>query len=113
MEKKNPPHYDERKRSKASITAVLRSIVAFYLAYLGWTIAQGSGGPDTTMESWLGWTICAVFTAVGIAFGVYTLRRYQIDLKEAQLGPRDSSPETGEEREEQGQLPPERNNHED
>ena len=85
MERKHQPRYDERKRSKASITAVLRSIVAFYLAYLGWTIAQNSGGPDTTMQTWMGWTIFAVFTAVGIAFGVYTMKSYQRDLKEAQL----------------------------
>ena len=85
MERRNEPRYDERKRSKASITAVLRSIVAFYLAYLGWTVAQNSGGPDTTMEPWMGWTVFAVFTAVGIAFGVYTLKCYQRDLKAAQL----------------------------
>ena len=85
MERKNAPRYDERKRSRASITAVLRSIVAFYLAYLGWTVAQNSGGPDTTMETWMGWTVFAVFTAVGIAFGVYTMKSYQRDLKAAQL----------------------------
>lgn len=83
---RNPqPRYDEKKRSKANISAVLRSIVAFYLAYLGVTIAQNSGGPDTTMEPWMGWGICAVFCAAAIAFGVYTLRRYQADLKAAEL----------------------------
>ena len=85
MDKQHQPRYDERKRSKANISAVLRSIVAFYLAYLGWTIAGNSGGPDTTMEPWMGWGICAVFCAVAIAFGVYTLRRYQADLKAAEL----------------------------
>ena len=85
MDNKHQPRYDERKRSKANISAVLRSIVAFYLAYLGWTIAQNSGGPDTTMEAWMGWTICAVFCAVAIAFGMYTLKRYQHDLKAAEL----------------------------
>ena len=85
MDRNNQPRYDERKRSKASISAVLRSIVAFYLAYLGWTIAQNSGGADTTMTRPVGWLICAVFTACGIAFGVYTLKSYQRDMKEAQL----------------------------
>ena len=85
MEKNARPQYDEQMRSKASISAVLRSIVSFYLAYLGWTIARGSGGEDTTMQPWVGWLICGVFFAVGIAFGIYTLRRYQADLKAAEL----------------------------
>lgn len=85
MNRENQPRYDERKRSKANISAVLRSIVAFYLGYLGWTIAQNAGGPETTMEGWMGWLICAVFAAVGVAFEVYTLRRYQSDLKAAEL----------------------------
>ncbi len=87
MEKKNQPRYNEQMRSKATISAVLRAIVAFYLAYLGWTIAQNSGGEDTSMEPWMGWAICAVFFIVGIAFGVYTLKRYQADLKDAELPP--------------------------
>ena len=85
MDKRRQPRYDERKRAKANISAVLRAIVAFYLAYLGWTIAQNSGGPETTMEPWMGWTFFAVFSAVGIFFGMYTLKRYQIDLKNAEL----------------------------
>ena len=96
MDRNKQPHYDERKRSKASITAVLRSIVAFYLAYLGWTVAQSSGGPDTTMEPWMGWTFFAVFTAVGIAFGLYTLKCYQRDLKEAQLPDQKTVPASSE-----------------
>lgn len=85
MDRNNQPRYDERKRSRASISAVLRSIVAFYLAYLGWTIAGNSGGENTTMTRPVGWLICAAFTLAGIAFGVYTLKCYQRDLKEAQL----------------------------
>ena len=37
------------------------------------------------MKPWMGWAICAVFMAVAIVFGVYTLRRYQADLKAAEL----------------------------
>ena len=83
--RKTQPQYDPQKRSKATISAVLRSIVAFYLAYLGWTVAQNAGGPDTTMKPWMGWAICTVFMAVAIVFGVYTLKRYQADLKAAEL----------------------------
>lgn len=91
MNRNEQPRYDEKKRSKANISAVLRSIVAFYLAYLGVTIAQNSGGPDTTMEAWMGWVICAVFCAAAIAFGMYALKRYQSDLKAAEIA--DSSDE--------------------
>ena len=83
--RKTQPQYDPQKRSRATISAVLRSIVAFYLAYLGWTVAQNADGPDTTMKPWMGWAICAVFMAVAIVFGVYTLKRYQADLKAAEL----------------------------
>ena len=95
MNRKDQPRYNEQMRSKASISAVLRSIVAFYLAYLGWTIAQNSGGPDTTMQTWQGWAICALFMVVAIGFGVYTLKRYQADLKAAEL-PEEKGDETDE-----------------
>ena len=97
MEKKTQPQYNQQMRSKASVSAVLRSIVAFYLAYLGWTIARGAGGEDTTMQPWVGWLICGVFCAVGIAFGVYTLRRYQADLKAAELPGGENSDGSGSE----------------
>ena len=96
MEKNARPQYNEQMRSKASISAVLRSIVAFYLAYLGWTIARGSGGGDTTMQPWVGWLICGIFFAVGIGFGVYTLKRYQADLKVAKLPGAEKDQDGGE-----------------
>ena len=96
MENKKQPRYNEQKRSRASITAVLRAIVAFYLAYLGWTIAQNSGGDNTTMQPWMGWSICAVFTVVAIGFGVYTMKRYQADLKAAELPQEEEPARSGE-----------------
>ena len=96
MNNNNQPRYNEQKRSKASITAVLRAIVAFYLAYLGWTIAQNSGGEDTTMLPWMGWSICGVFFVVAICFGVYTMKRYQADLKDAELPPQGELAQQGE-----------------
>ena len=87
MNKKDQPRYNEQMRSKASIAAVLRSIVAFYLAYLGWNVAQNSGGEDTSMTPLMGWVICGVFLVVAIGFGVYTLKRYQAELKAAELPP--------------------------
>ena len=102
MDQRKPPVYDEQKRSRASITAVLRSIVAFYLAYLGFTIAQSSGTEATTMTPAVGWAICAAFTAAGIAFGVYTLNRYQLDLKNAEISSQGTPPGA-----------PERKTHED
>ena len=87
--RKTQPQYDPQKRSKATVSAVLRSIVAFYLAYLGWTVAQSAGGPDTSMEKWMGWAICVLFMAVAIVFGVYALKRYQADLKAAELPKQD------------------------
>ena len=100
MDRKARPRYDEQKRSKANISAVLRFIVAFYLAYLGWTIARGGGGEDGSMEPWLAWLICGVFCAVGIGFGVYALNRYQAELKAAELPDEAASGGDADEREE-------------
>lgn len=99
MDKRPRTRYNEQKRSKANISAVLRSIVAFYLAYLGWTVARNAGGPDTTMKSWMGWAVFGVFSLVAVAFEMYTLKRYQADLKNAELPPDEparSDPESAE-----------------
>ena len=96
MNKKQQPRYNEQMRSKANISGVLRAIVAFYIAYLGWTVAQNAGGPDTSMKAWMGWAICAVFFVVAIAFGVYTMKRYQSDLKAAELPSEEETEEDGE-----------------
>lgn len=95
MEKKPQPRYDGQKRSKANISAVLRFVVAFYLAYLGRMIARNSGGEDTTMEPWVGKLICGVFFVAAIGFGIYSLKRYQADLKAAELPNEEESPPSG------------------
>lgn len=96
MNRKVRPQYDAQKRSKANISAVLRFVVAFYLAYLGWTVARGAGGEDTTMQPWVGWLICGVFCLVAIGFAVYTLKRYQADLKAAELPNEEGTPSGGD-----------------
>ena len=96
MDRKVRPQYDAQKRSKANISAVLRFVVAFYLAYLGWTIARGAGGEDTTMQPWVGWLICGVFTLVAIGFAIYSLKRYQADLKAAELPDEEAAAPSGE-----------------
>ena len=37
----------------------------------------------------MGWAICVLFMAVAIVFGVYALKRYQADLKAAELPKQD------------------------
>ncbi len=79
------PRYDEKKRGKAILSAVLRVVVAVYIIYLGINIAMKSGGPDTSMKPWMGWCFCAFFSVVGILFVLYTVKQYQSAIKDAEL----------------------------
>ena len=74
--------FDVQKRARAGTTATLRAAVAVYMIYLGWKImtAEGSSVPST-----LATVIGIVFIAAALAFGVYTWKRWRIDLESARL----------------------------
>ena len=76
------PEYDIQKRARADTTALLRAVVAGYILYLGWNIvaARDSAMPPTAAK-----LAGAVFMTAAIAFGVYTWKRWRLDLEAARL----------------------------
>ena len=77
--------YDPQRRSRAGTTLSVRVIAAGYLIYLGYTLIRDLLNGSTTMPVWLSWAAGIGFAAAGAAFGWYTWKRYQADLKAARL----------------------------
>lgn len=74
--------FDVSKRARAGTAATFRAVVVGYLIYLGWKIASAEGGAMSVLTARL---IGAVFILAAIAFGVYTWKRWRIDLENARL----------------------------
>lgn len=77
--------YDLQRRSRVGTTVSLRAIAAAYLIYLGWTLIRDFLNGSSTMPAWLSWAAGLGFIAVGAAFGLYAWKRYQADLKAAEI----------------------------
>ena len=75
--------YDIQKRARAGVRATLRGAVALYIIYLGYQLVRDAAGP---------WQAAAgvFFIVAALAFGLYALRRWRLDLEAARL------PETAE-----------------
>ena len=78
----NGVKYDAEKRLKAGKAAVLRIVVAVYIAYLAFKIAAAK---DTSMSLAASRIIGAVFFAAAAAFAVYAVRRYMSEIKAAKI----------------------------
>lgn len=77
--------YNVQRRSRAGTTASLRAVAAGYLIWLGWTLLRDMLNGSSTLPVWLSWTASIGFAAIGAAFGWYTWKRYQADMKAAEL----------------------------
>ena len=86
MEKERPKYHYLRKR-RAGTSAALRVVVIGYLLYLAWQIVRGAVSGSSTIPAPAAWLIGAVLAAAALAFGCYAWRRYQADLKAAELTP--------------------------
>lgn len=90
--------YDIQKRARAGTAATFRAVVAAYLIYLGWKIATAGDGSMPPLAARL---IGCAFIVAAIAFGIYTWKRWRLDLEAARL------PESGEEQiQERGEEQP-------
>ena len=78
------PKYNVQRHNKATMGVSLRAVVALYLAYLGWKVIR-SRGEGTSLAPWMSIAIGLLFIAVAVAFGAYTYRCYQRDLKAAEV----------------------------
>ncbi len=70
--------YDVQLRAQAGMKATFRGLVAAYIVYLGYQLIRDAAG---------GWQIAAgvFFIAAALGFGIYTFRRWRIDLEAARL----------------------------
>ena len=84
MDEKNC-EYDSAKRTRATNTAVLRAIVAAYLAYLGFDLLRDWIRGTSTLSPALAWTVGLGFIAAAIAFGFYTWKLWKRELEAAVL----------------------------
>ena len=85
--------YDMAKRGTATSIAVLRSAVAAYLAYLGYTLIRDVRAGGSAMSPVLAWTAGLLFIAAAVAFGFYTWRRGRADVEAARFSARPEDPE--------------------
>ena len=87
--------YDMAKRGTATSIAVLRSAVAAYLAYLGYTLIRDVRAGGSAMSPALAWTAGLLFIAAAVVFALYIRRRWLADMEAARLpsSEQDESPE--------------------
>ena len=85
--------YDIQKRARAGTAATFRAVVAGYIAYLGWKIATAEGGSMPLLAARL---IGCAFIVAAIAFGIYTWKRWRLDLEAARLPEDEETQEGGE-----------------
>ncbi len=74
--------YDTEKLSKAGKGAVLRVVVAVYIAYLAFKIVSAD---NTSMSVTVSRIIGALFLAADIAFIIYTYNQFHKEMKAAVL----------------------------
>ena len=77
--------YDVQQRARAGTRATLRAAVAGYLAYLAWQIIQGVRSGESTMTPAVGYAAAAFFALAAVAFVVYLIRRWRIEVEAARL----------------------------
>ncbi len=94
MDEKNC-EYDPAKRAKVSNIAILRAVVAAYLAYLGFDLLRDWFRGASTLSPALAWTAGLGFIAAALAFGFYTWKRWKQESEAARL-PAGSAGETEE-----------------
>lgn len=72
--------YDEQKRARADKAALLRGVVAGYIAFLGYKIITNK---DTSMSQMTSFILGGCFIAAALGFGVYIFLRRKKDLENA------------------------------
>ena len=77
--------YDVQQRARAGTRATLRALVAGYLAYLAWQIFQGVRTGESTMDPTVGYLASAFFLLAAVAFAVYLVRHWRLEVEAARL----------------------------
>ena len=77
--------YDAAKRTRANNLAVLRALVAAYLAWLGFSLIRDCVRGASTLSPAFAWTVGLVFIAAALAFAFYIWRQWKRELAAARL----------------------------
>ena len=77
--------YDAAKRTRANNLAVLRALVAAYLAWLGFSLIRDCVRGASTLSPAFAWTVGLVFIVGALAFAIYIWRQWQRELAAARL----------------------------
>ncbi|MDO4990709.1 MAG: hypothetical protein Q4E45_09420 [Eubacteriales bacterium] len=77
--------YDAAKRTRANNLAVLRALVAAYLAWLGFSLIRDCVRGASTLSPAFAWTGGLVFIAAAFAFAFYIRRQWKRELAAARL----------------------------
>lgn len=77
--------YDVQQRARAGTRATLRALVAGYLAYLAWQIYQGVRSGESTMNPTVGYLAAGFFLLAAVAFAVYLVRHWRLEVEAARL----------------------------
>ena len=77
--------YDTAKRTKANNLAVLRVLVAAYLAWLGFSLIRDCVRGASTLSPAFAWTAGLVFIAASLAFAFYIWKQWTRELAAARL----------------------------
>ena len=77
--------YDAAKRTRANNLAVLRALVAAYLAWLGFSLTRDCVRGASTLSPAFAWTAGLVFIAAALTFAFYIRRQWKRELAAAKL----------------------------
>lgn len=81
----NPEKYDLALRNRALSMLVLRGAVAIYLVYLGGSLIYEWLSGISGLPAYVVWGGGILFITGGALFGLYVWRRFQKDLKAAEI----------------------------
>lgn len=76
--------YNIVRKNQANLYGLLRGLVSFYLLYLAYHLAF-AGGDDPSFPPAARIAAGVLFAVCAVAFGIYAFRRYQTDLRKAEL----------------------------
>ncbi len=81
----NKLEYDVQQRARAGTKATFRGVVALYIIYLGYSVIRSAGDEASTMPPWLAWGGGILLIAAALGFGVYTWKRWRLDVEAARI----------------------------
>ncbi len=77
--------YDPGLMGRAISGLTLRVLVAAYIVYMAWKVLSGVLNGSSPIPEWVGWAIFSVFAVAAVAFCIYALKQFLLQLKSSEL----------------------------